>query len=73
MRLIISEKANTAKKIAQFLSEGSVKEGKHRSVPHHTFRWKGEETVSVGLKGTSSTRSIPSSTRTGRRSSRGSS
>jgi DNA topoisomerase-1 len=51
MRLIISEKANTAKKIAQFLSEGSVKEGKHRSVPHHTFDWKGEETVSVGLKG----------------------
>ena len=51
MRLIISEKANTAKKIAQFLSEGSVKDGKHRSVPHHTFDWKGEETVSVGLKG----------------------
>jgi DNA topoisomerase-1 len=51
MRLIISEKANTAKKIAQFLCEGSVKEGKHRSVPHHTFTWKGEETVSVGLKG----------------------
>ncbi len=51
MRLIISEKANTAKKIAQFLSEGTVKEGKHRSVPHHTFDWKGEETVSVGLKG----------------------
>src|ERR671929_766090 len=51
MRLIISEKANTAKKIAQFLSEDSVKEGKHRSVPHHTFTWKGEETVSVGLKG----------------------
>jgi DNA topoisomerase I len=51
MRLIISEKANTAKKIAQFLSEGSVKEGKHRSVPHHTFTWNGEETVSVGLKG----------------------
>jgi DNA topoisomerase-1 len=51
MRLIISEKANTAKKIAQFLSEGTVREGKHRSVPHHTFTWKGEETVSVGLKG----------------------
>src|SRR5918997_389757 len=51
MRLVISEKANTAKKIAQFLSEGPVKEGKHRSVPHHTFTWKGEETVSVGLKG----------------------
>ncbi len=51
MRLIISEKANTAKKISQFLSEDSVKEGKHRSVPHHTFTWKGEETVSVGLKG----------------------
>src|ERR687884_1400877 len=51
MLLVISEKANTAKKIAQFLSEGSVKEGKHRSVPHHTFMWKGEETVSVGLKG----------------------
>ncbi|QIN83364.1 DNA topoisomerase I [Rubrobacter tropicus] len=51
MRLIISEKANTAKKVSQFLAEGSVKEGKHRSVPHHTFTWKGEETVSVGLKG----------------------
>src|ERR671917_74449 len=51
MRLIISEKANAAKKIAQFLAEGSVKEGKHRSVPHHTFRWKGEECISVGLKG----------------------
>src|SRR5215203_2693512 len=51
MRLIISEKANTAKKIAQFLSQGPVREGKHRSVPHHTFTWKGEETVSVGLKG----------------------
>ncbi len=51
MRLIISEKANAAKKIAQFLAEGPVKEGKHRSVPHHTFSWKGEECVSVGLKG----------------------
>jgi DNA topoisomerase-1 len=51
MRLIISEKANAAKKIAQFLAEGSVKEGKHRSVPHHTFTWEGEECVSVGLKG----------------------
>src|SRR5215204_1613378 len=51
MRLIISEKANAAKKISQFLAEGSVREGKHRSVPHHTFTWKGEECVSVGLKG----------------------
>jgi DNA topoisomerase-1 len=51
MRLIISEKANAAKKIAQFLAEGPVKDGKHRSVPHHTFTWKGEESVSVGLKG----------------------
>src|ERR671932_1286809 len=51
MRLIISEKANAAKKIAKFLAEGGVKEGKHRSVPHHTFTWKGEECVSVGLKG----------------------
>src|ERR687894_391109 len=47
MRLIISEKANTAKKVSQFLAEGPVKEGKHRSVPHQTFMWKGEETVSV--------------------------
>jgi DNA topoisomerase-1 len=51
MRLIISEKANAAKKIAQILAEGPVKDGKHRSVPHHTFTWKGEECVSVGLKG----------------------
>ncbi|HVF01749.1 MAG TPA: DNA topoisomerase I [Rubrobacteraceae bacterium] len=51
MRLIISEKANAAKKISQFLAEGPVKDGKHRSVPHHTFSWKGEECFSVGLKG----------------------
>jgi DNA topoisomerase-1 len=51
MRLIISEKANAAKKVAQFLAEGSVKDGKHRSVPHHAFTWRGEECVSVGLKG----------------------
>src|SRR5918992_980016 len=51
MRLIISEKANAAKKVAQFLAEGPVKDGKHRSVPHHTFDWQGEECVSVGLKG----------------------
>jgi len=51
MRLIISEKANAAKKIARFLTEESVKDGKHRSIPHHTFTWKGEECVSVGLKG----------------------
>jgi DNA topoisomerase-1 len=51
MRLIISEKANAARKIAQFLAEGPVKEGKHRSVPYHTFTWRGEECVSVGLKG----------------------
>ena len=51
MRLIISEKANAAKKIAQFLAEGKVKDGKYRSVPHHTFEWKGEECVSIGLKG----------------------
>src|SRR4028119_909873 len=50
MRLIISEKANAAKKIAQFLAEGPVREGKHRSVPHPTFTWRGEECVSVGLK-----------------------
>ncbi len=51
MRLIISEKANTAKKVSTFLAEGKVKDGKHRSVPTHTFEWKGEECVSVGLKG----------------------
>jgi DNA topoisomerase-1 len=51
MRLIISEKANTARKIAQFLAEGSVKEGRHRSVPHHTFAWRDEQCTSVGLKG----------------------
>src|ERR687893_3103570 len=51
MRLIISEKANAAKKVAQFLAEGTIKDGKHRSVPHHTFKWGGEECVSVGLKG----------------------
>ena len=51
MRLIISEKANAAKKVAQFLAEGTAKDGKHRSIPHHAFKWGGEECVSVGLKG----------------------
>jgi DNA topoisomerase-1 len=51
MRLIISEKANTAKRVAGFLAEGPVAEGKHRSIPHHTFEWQGKECVSVGLKG----------------------
>jgi DNA topoisomerase I len=51
MRLIISEKANAAKKISQFLADGPVKDGKHRSVPHHSFTWNGEECMSVGLKG----------------------
>src|ERR671933_123479 len=51
MRLIISEKANAAKKIAQFLAEGPVKDSKHRSIPYHTFTWKDEDCVSVGLKG----------------------
>ncbi len=51
MRLIISEKANAAKKISQFLADGPVKDGKHRSIPHHTFTWNGEECISLGLKG----------------------
>src|SRR5919202_1726982 len=51
MRLIISEKANAAKKIAQFLAEGPVKDSKHRSIPYHTFTWKDEDCVSIGLKG----------------------
>src|ERR671927_327564 len=51
MRLVISEKANAAKKIAQFLAEGPVKDSKHRSIPYHTFTWKDEDCVSIGLKG----------------------
>src|ERR671938_980152 len=51
MRLIISEKANAAKKIAQFLAEGPVKDSKHRSIPFHTFTWRDEDLVSIGLKG----------------------
>ena len=51
MRLIISEKANAAKKIAQFLAEGPVKDSKHRSIPYHAFTWKDEDCVSIGLKG----------------------
>src|ERR687883_843005 len=51
MRLIISEKANAAKKIAQFLAEGPVKDSKHRSIPYHTFTWKDEDCVSSDLKG----------------------
>ena len=51
MRLIISEKANAAKQIAQFLAEGQVKDGKHRSVPHQTYAGRGEEFIPGGLKG----------------------
>src|SRR3954452_9000717 len=47
MRLIVTEKDNSAKKIAQILSGGKAKEGKAYSIPY--YEWEGE--CVIGLKG----------------------
>src|SRR5215212_4300790 len=47
MRLIVTEKDNSAKKIAQILSEGSAKQSKSYGIPF--YEWEGETVI--GLKG----------------------
>lgn len=49
--LIISEKNNTAKKIAQILSADGVKSEKIYSIPVYRFKYNDSEFSAIGLKG----------------------
>jgi DNA topoisomerase-1 len=51
MRLIITEKNNSAKKIAEILSGGDAKADATYKVPFYTWSDAGGEQMSVGLKG----------------------
>ena len=51
MRLIITEKNNSAKKIADILSAGSAKEDASHKVPFYTWSDADGEQMTVGLKG----------------------
>ena len=51
MKLIITEKNDAAKKIAELLATGSAKRDKVYDTPVYRFNRAGEEWVSIGLKG----------------------
>ena len=51
MRLVITEKNDAAKKIAELLTTGSVKSDKVYDTPVYRFNKDGEDWVSIGLKG----------------------
>src|SRR5688572_13644958 len=51
MRLIITEKNNSAKKIAEILSGGAAKADATYKVPFYTWTDSGGEQMTVGLKG----------------------
>src|SRR5687767_15370025 len=51
MRLIVTEKDNSAKKIAQILSEGEAKEGKSYGIPFYEWSDEADQTCVIGLKG----------------------
>ncbi len=51
MRLIITEKNNSAKKIADILSAGTAKADAAYKVPFYTWRDSQGEQMTVGLKG----------------------
>jgi DNA topoisomerase-1 len=50
-KLIVSEKNNTAKRIASILSEGKLKTDKIYNVPIYLFQNRDGEVVCIGLKG----------------------
>jgi DNA topoisomerase-1 len=50
MRLIVTEKNNSAKRIAEILGDG-VKSDKTYRVPYYTWSDSGEEHMAIGLKG----------------------
>jgi DNA topoisomerase-1 len=51
MRLIITEKNNSAKKISAILSDGEAKESASYKTPFYTWSQGGEEQLAIGLKG----------------------
>ncbi len=51
MRLIITEKNNSAKKIAEILSGGSAKDGASHKTPYYEWSDAEGEHVTIGLKG----------------------
>src|SRR5919204_2812415 len=51
MRLIVTEKNNSAKKIADILSRGGAKADSTYKVPYYTWSEDGDEQMAIGLKG----------------------
>jgi DNA topoisomerase-1 len=51
MRLIVTEKDNSAKKIAQILSGGKAKQDKSYGIPHYSWDGSDGGTIVIGLKG----------------------
>ena len=51
MRLIVTEKDNSAKKIAQILSSGKAKQDKSYGIPHYAWEDEHGGTRVIGLKG----------------------
>ena len=51
MRLIVTEKNNSAKKIAEILSGGSASEDKSFKVPHYSWSDADGDHMTIGLKG----------------------
>jgi len=51
MQLIVTEKNNSAKKIADILSGGTAKEGKSYRVPFYTWEDGDGAQMTIGLKG----------------------
>jgi DNA topoisomerase-1 len=51
MRLIVTEKDNSAKKIAQILSGGKAKQDKSYGIPHYSWEDADGGSIVIGLKG----------------------
>src|SRR5438477_9265558 len=51
MRLIVTEKDNSAKKIAEILSQGKVKQDKSYGIPFYTWEDGEDQQCVIGLKG----------------------
>lgn len=51
MKLIITEKNDAAKQIANILATGAPKADKVYSTPVYRFAWQGEDCVAIGLRG----------------------
>src|SRR5919198_4103964 len=51
MRLIVTEKDNSAKKIAQILSAGTAKQVKSYGIPFYAWSENGNQECVIGLKG----------------------